>query len=324
MRGWKWRAWASAAIPAALVAGLQTHRPDAVFNLFEGTGDQADNEAYVAGILEWLGIPFTGCPHQTLCVARNKHLTKHLFQGAGLPTAPFFVADRLPVPDHDLRWPRIVKPAMQDGSVGLDQGSVVTDQLEAGGTGCATCWIAIGQPVLVEEFILGRELNVSLIESPELRVLPISEVCFVDADPNYWPIVTYDAKWKPGSRDFEATPPQYPAKVSPKLAKRLGALAVAAFRLLGCRDYARVDFRVRPSGKPYLLEVNPNPDFGPTAGLAGGLQSAGLTHAQFTLDLVRPALDRGRGERRFSDSLAIAIDMINIPEPTEVRTPCPW
>ena len=75
--------------PSVLVAGLQTNRPDVVFNLFEGTGDQADNEAYVAGILEWLGIPFTGCPHQTLSLARNKQLTKHLFQGAGLPTAPF-------------------------------------------------------------------------------------------------------------------------------------------------------------------------------------------------------------------------------------------
>jgi D-alanine-D-alanine ligase len=63
--------------------------------------------------------------------------------------------------------------------------------------------------------------------------------------------------------------------------------------LLGCRDYARVDFRVRPNGKPYILEVNPNPDFSPLAGLAGGLQSAGVSHAQFTLELVQAALLRG-------------------------------
>ena len=151
--------------PAALVAGLQAHRPDAVFNLFEGTGDQADNEAYVAGILEWFGVPFTGCPQQTLCVARNKHLTKHLFQGAGLPTSPFFVVDRLPVPEHDLCWPRIVKPAMQDGSVGLDQGSVVTEQAKLQER-VALLLDRYRQPVLVEEFILGRELNVSLIEAP--------------------------------------------------------------------------------------------------------------------------------------------------------------
>src|SRR5262249_10620015 len=136
---------------------------------------------------------------------------------------------------------------------------------------------------------------VGLIESPELRALPVSEIEFVDQSPGYWPIVTYDAKWKPGSRDYEATPARYPAVVSSRLAARLHALAREAVQLLGCRDYARVDFRVRPNGKPCILEVNPNPDFSPTAGLAGGLASAGLTHAQFTVELVHAALARGRG-----------------------------
>jgi D-alanine-D-alanine ligase len=151
-----------------------------------------------------------------------------------------------------------------------------------------------GPPVLVEQFLRGREFNVGLIEAPDLRVLPVSEILFVDKDPGYWPIVTYDAKWKPGTRDYEATPPRYPAAVTPRLAERLGDLARRAFRLLGCRDYARVDFRVRAGGRPYILEVNPNPDFSPTAGLSGGLASAGLTHAQFTVDLVQAALARGR------------------------------
>jgi D-alanine-D-alanine ligase len=153
-----------------------------------------------------------------------------------------------------------------------------------------------GAPVMVERFIRGRELNIGLIEAPELHALPISEVLFVDEDPEYWPIVTYDAKWKPGSRDYESTPPRYPAKVSRGLAQRLEKLAKQAFRLLGCRDYARVDFRVQPSGKPFLLEVNPNPDFSPTAGLAGGLASAGLTHAQFTADLVWAAFARRKDD----------------------------
>src|SRR5581483_9437008 len=106
--------------------------------------------------------------------------------------------------------------------------------------------------------------------------------------------VTFDAKWKPGTPDYEVTPPKYPAELTPKLKDKLESLAKQAFRLLGCRDYARVDFRVRPPGKPYILEVNPNPDFSPNAGLAGGLASAGLTHAQFTVQLVERALARGR------------------------------
>jgi D-alanine-D-alanine ligase len=280
--------------PAVLVNGLRSLRPEVVFNLFEGTGDHADNEAYVAGVLEWLGLPFTGSPFQTLCLARHKHLTKHLFQGAGLPTPSFFVVDDVPVPECALEWPVIVKPATQDASVGLDQGSVVTDQARLTER-VASLLRAYGPPVLVEQFISGREFTVALTDTASgLQALPVSEILFVEKGPGYWPIVTYDAKWKPGTRDYDATPPRYPADVTPKLGERLSALAMQAFRLLGCRDYARVDFRVRPSGKPYLLEVNPNPDFSPTAGFAGALTAGGLSHAQFTLDLVCTALARGQ------------------------------
>ncbi len=276
-----------------LLDGLRDLRPDVVFNLFEGIPDQPNTEAFVAGLLEWSGIPFTGSPFMTLTLARSKHQCKYLFLGAGLPTPEFLVVHDLAVPECRLPWPVIVKPAQEDASVGLDQGSVVTDQ-QGLNRRVAKLLKAYGPPILVEEFIPGRELNVSLIEDPELRVLPISEVLFVNQEPGYWPIVTYDAKWRPGSRDFEATPPRYPADVAPKLTERLGEIARKAFRLLGCRDYARCDFRVRPNGKPYLLEVNPNPDFCDMAGLAGSLNSAGFSHEQFTVDLVHIALARGK------------------------------
>src|SRR5438105_5019218 len=151
--------------PGTLLVGLRNLRPDVVFNLFEGTADQGHTEAYVAGLLEWLGVPFTGSPFQTLCLARSKHLTKHLLQGAGLPTPAFVAIQDLPVPPCVLEWPVIVKPANQDASVGLDQGSVVTDQvgLEAR---VASLLQSYGPPVLVERFIRGREFNVALIEAP--------------------------------------------------------------------------------------------------------------------------------------------------------------
>lgn len=277
--------------PAMLIERIQDIRPEVVFNLFEGLADFGDTEAHVAGLLEWLEIPYTGCPYQTLCLARSKHLTKHLLAGAGLPTAKFFVAEDVPVEDCPLGWPVIVKPATQDASVGVDQGSVVTN-LDRLNDRVAYLLENYGSPVLIEEFIRGREFSVGLIQTPELHALPVSEILFIDKDPDFWPIVTYDAKWKPGSRDYEATPPKYPARVSPHLRGKLEMLAKRAFRLLGCKDYARVDFRVRGS-KPYILEVNPNPDFSPTAGLAGGLESAGISHAQFTVDLVQRALVRG-------------------------------
>jgi D-alanine-D-alanine ligase len=282
--------------PDALVAGIRRHRPDAVFNLFEGLADSGDTEAHAAGLLEWLGIPFTGSPSQALCLARNKALTKYLLQGAGLPTAQFFVVEDRPVPPCTIPWPVIVKPATHDASVGLDQGSVVTDQQRLDER-VGVLLDSYGPPVLVEQFIAGREFNVAVVQTPELRTLSVSEIQFVHQDPQYWPIVTYDAKWKPGSRDYEATPPRYPAEVAPRLRQKLQALAMQAFRLLGCRDYARVDFRVRPPGKPCILEVNPNPDFHPQAGLAAGLASAGISYAQFAVELVERALGRGRARR---------------------------
>jgi D-alanine-D-alanine ligase len=278
--------------PQVLLNGLRELCPDVVFNLFEGVPDQGTTEAFVAGLLEWFGVAFTGSPFATLTLARSKDLCKYLFRGAGLPTPDFMVVENAPVLECRLQWPVIVKPAQEDASVGLDQGSVVVD-LPALNDRVAFLLKNYGPPVLVEEFIDGRELNVSMIEAPKLRILPVSEVLFVSDGPGYWPIVTYDAKWRPGSRDYEATPPQYPANVEPSLAKVLGKIARKAFSLLGCRDYARCDFRVRPDGQPYLLEVNPNPDFNDLAGLAGSLKSAGLTHADFTNNLVKKALVRG-------------------------------
>src|SRR5262249_39764227 len=115
---------------AALVAGVRKARPDVVFNQFEGLPDWGDTEAFAVGLLEWLGLPYTGCPLQPLCRPRHKPLTKQLLRGAGLPTPDFFTVDRLPVGDCPLAWPVIVKPSNQDASVGLDQGSVVTSQRE--------------------------------------------------------------------------------------------------------------------------------------------------------------------------------------------------
>jgi D-alanine-D-alanine ligase len=279
--------------PVALVRCLTQQRPDAVFNLFEGTADHPASEAVVAGLLEWLEIPFTGCPAQSMALARNKPQAKLLFRGAGLPTADFVVVEKLPVPAHRLRWPLIVKPAAQDASVGLDQKSVVTDgrRLEER---VGYLLSTYGPPVLVEEFIDGREMNVALLEATELRPLPVSEVEFTDPSPGHWPIITYDAKWKPESRESRLTPTRYPADVPPEVARQLQGLAVRAYQLLGCRDFARVDFRLRPTGEPFILEVNPNPSYHPGAGYAAAVKSAGLEHAQVTVDLVRAALQRSR------------------------------
>jgi D-alanine-D-alanine ligase len=277
-----------------LATHLRRGRPDVVFNLFEGFADEGGTEATIAGLLEWYRVPFTGCPQHTLSLARNKPLTSYLLSGAGLPTPEFFaIDDRTSPRENSLGWPVIVKPATQDGSVGIDQTSVCTDQVQLNDR-VEYLLDQYGPPVMVQEFIQGREFNVALIEAGKLQALPISEILFTETEPGYWPIITYDAKWKPGSREFEATPPAYQADITQRLADKLSRLSKKAFRVLGCQDYARIDFRVKPNGRPYILEVNPNPDFDPQAGLAGGLATIGLTHQQFTLDLVHNALARAK------------------------------
>jgi D-alanine-D-alanine ligase len=281
--------------PQLLLSELRRRQPDAVVNLFEGTADNNASELYAAGLLEWLGVSYTGCPFHTLVLARSKHLAKRLFVAEGIPTAPFFVVDRGPVTQCPIQFPVIVKPAQQDASVGVDQNSVATD-LEGLQRRVAYLLEQFGGPVLVEEFIFGRELTVALVEVPELRLLPGTEVVFPDAGPGYWPILSYDAKWLRGSMEFETTDYHFNANLTPDMAARIEDCARKAFRLLGCRDYARVDFRIRSSdGQPFVLELNPNPDFAPDRALANNLWAAGLTHHDFTVQIVENALAR-RGQ----------------------------
>jgi D-alanine-D-alanine ligase len=284
--------------PQVLLNGLRDHAPHAVVNLFEGAADNNASELYACGLLEWLGIPYTGCPFHTLVLARSKHIAKRLFVAGGLPTAPFFVAEQFPLVECPIRFPVIVKPAQQDASVGVDQKSVATD-LESLNARISYLVEQFGGPVLVEEFIFGREVTVALVEMPDLRLLPATEAVFPDAGPGYWPILSYDAKWTRGSTEYETTDYHFHAQMSPELQALVEGSARKAFRLLGARDYARVDFRIRAGdNQPFLLELNPNPDFAPDRALANNLWAAGLSHTEFTVQLVRNALARGAAGTR--------------------------
>lgn len=272
--------------PAVLWAELKRRMPDAVFNLFEGNLDNPETEAYVASLLDWSGIPYTGSPFATLSLARAKHTTKYIFKGAGLPTADFLVVNSLPLPKRSLGYPVIVKPAAQDASVGVDQGSVCTSakQVEKRVLRLLETY---GPPVLVEEYIDGRELHVALVELPDLRPLPPTEIMFPDEGPEAWSIFTYDAKWA-----LDTPSPKVADDLPQATIRKLGQLAINAYRLLGCRDYARVDFRMNKAGGLFILEVNPNPEISEGAGFADSLGSAHFSHRDFIVALAQQAMSR--------------------------------
>src|SRR5947209_1794794 len=177
-----------------LLAGIRAAAPDVVFNLYEGTAKWGNTEAYVSGVLELLRLPYTGSPTQPLLLCRSKPLTKRLLAGSGLPTAPYFLIEDGAVPACPLPWPVIVKPAAEDGSVGIDQNSVVTNQRQLEDR-VAYLRERYGPAVLVERFVRGREFQVAVIDRGGPAVLPFTEILFVPpADaPDLWPIVSFDA-----------------------------------------------------------------------------------------------------------------------------------
>jgi D-alanine-D-alanine ligase len=278
---------------ARLVRGLtRKRRPDVAFNLVEGFAGRSGGEAWVTSLLELLGIPYTGCPPEAQGLCRHKGRTKALLLGAGLPTARHVVlgpGEAIPdsLPDRTM----LVKPEDEDASLGIDQSSVVTSRADLAAR-VEAVRMRHGPDVLVEEYLPGLEFNVGVLGLPEPVALPVAEVVF-DPAPGAWPILTYAAKWDAGSAEDRASPVRCPAEIGDELASRLSLLAVSAFRATGCRDYARVDFRLDGAGEPMILEVNPNPDIGPSAGLARALGISGRDYGETLAALVRQALKRG-------------------------------
>lgn len=285
--------------PSVIFSELQARKPEVVFNLFEGLGDAGGTESTAAGILEWLEIPFTGCPSPALSIARDKASSKRLLAGAGLPVAGFLCLPDSRVPACPFDWPVMVKPAGQDASVGIDHHSVVSGQ-EALVRRVDYVLREHGGPVLVEEYLPGREFSVVVLEQKGVGLvsLPAFEIRFERKGPGIWPIFTYEAKWEMESEDFNHTPLDIPAHIDDEMQDKLGRIAREAFAVLGCRDYARVDFRLDSQDEPRILELNPNPDLSPDACLSSTLEACGpLTHEEFLVSLVVRAHQRGGAVR---------------------------
>lgn len=285
-----------------LIGSVRHHRPDAIFNLVEYFRDDQQQEAYVAGLFELMGVAYTGNRPITLATCQNKYRTKLLLEAAGLPTAEFFLATKLPVPkDHGLAFPLIVKPAFEDASGGIETDSVVKDQTALEDQ-VARVLSEFEMPALVEEYIEGREIHAAILGNHPPEVLPLFEMEFetpaedVDWQPQ---IITYRAKWDPLSKDFYSMDAVVPPRdLDPAVARHIREVAVGAFKAVRGRDYARVDMRVAPDGQPFILEVNPNPDLVDGAAFAMCAAASGRTYAETLGAIADLAVARGRSVLR--------------------------
>lgn len=286
---------------ADLAEFLMRERPEAVFNCCESVRGQAAMEMSVAGVFDLLGVAYTGSPALALGLALDKSVAKALFHAARVPT-PAGVAIRS-IDDLEgasqLGFPLIVKPLAEDASIGIDSASVVHDRAALAERVRFVCG-TFSSGALVEEFIDGRELNVSLLANAAgaLEPLPVSEVSFDGLPADTPPIVSYDAKWTADSPAYQGTPVQCPAALAEPLAERVRATALAAAAAVHLRDYGRVDLRVRATDDAvFVLEVNPNPDLSSDAGFMRAARAGGRTFAATIEQILARALDRARARR---------------------------
>lgn len=275
-----------------LINDVKKNQPDVIFNFVEIYKDDPKLEMNIVGLFELMGIPYTGSPPLALANCQNKEMAKKLLNINEIKTPSYFLAADLPERiKHELKYPLIVKPAFEDASVGIENDSIVFNKNELLDR-MEHVFNNYTQPVLIEEFVEGRELNIAVFQDDGTRVLPISEIDFTEMPDHLHNIVSYQAKWDPLHESYHKTIPICPAKLSAKIEKRAKEIAIKAFNIMQCRDYARVDVRLSADDEIYVLEVNPNPDLTEGAGFMRSAEADGLSYSEVLKRLVIMAYSR--------------------------------
>lgn len=277
----------------ALAESFRAFGADAVFNLSECPLNSAQKEPHGAALLELLRLPYTGNGPMPLSVCNNKALTKRILSSHGIPTPGFRLYAEVPNDVSGLSFPVIVKPAREDGSAGITEDSIVDD--EAGlSERVANVIEKYGQEALAEEFVGGREFNVAVLgngtEEDPHRTFPPAELVY--RNPR-WRICSFESKWDPGHPSYAEIAPRCPAEIPGDLRARLTLLTSECARIFGLCGYSRVDFRTDGNGRLFVLEVNPNPDISPDAGLARAARAEGYSYEALLLEILRLGLVRG-------------------------------
>lgn len=268
--------------------------PKFVFNLCEEVNGRSELEMCIAGVLELMDVPYTGSGPFALGLALNKFHVKQVLRSAGVSVPKgclLPVGHRLRL-RSSLQFPVIVKPVSSDASLGINAGSVCCDP-EALERQVSYVHSIYRQGALVEEYLDGREFNVSILEDGDPEVLAISEIDFSSLPEGEPRIVSYRAKWDEESAAYSCTVPVCPADLPRRMENRVKDIALRSYRSIGCRDYARVDMRTDAVGNIYVLEVNPNPDISPNAGFARAARAAGYSYPDVILRISRAAMARG-------------------------------
>lgn len=264
---------------AAATSELRRRAPDLVFNLVESVGGHGRLIHLAPSLLDALRIPYAGCPTDAVFTSSNKLLAKTLMKGAGIPTPAWMSASDASDDEHDGRY--ILKSVWEHASRGIDDDSIIEVKNAAQlSSALDRSRERLAGEGLAEKYIDGREFNLAFLADGRdgARSLPPAEIEFVGYAPGKPRIVGYSAKWAEGSFEYENTPRRFEFESADRpLVDAMVELGKRCWRLFGLRGWARVDFRVDESGRPWVLEVNSNPCLSPDAGFAAAVGRAGIT-----------------------------------------------
>ncbi|MFO8163206.1 MAG: D-alanine--D-alanine ligase family protein [Thermodesulfobacteriota bacterium] len=277
------------------IAKMKEEGVEIAVNLCETVDEDPRFAGHPAALLELMDISFSGSPAMALMLTTDKALTKQLLRAHGIRTPAYLMYDGETDFDFQaLKFPVILKPRFQDASIGIEQESIFLDDISfrEGING----FLDRFGPLLAEEYIDGREFNVSVFGYPLPKALPLAEIDFSALPKGFFPIVGYRAKWDTSSFEYYHIPRKFPQSLSSSLRQEIEKTALECFSLLMLRDYGRIDIRVHDDGQIYVLEVNANPCLSPDAGLAAAAQQAGMSYTDIVETLMGFVEERNRND----------------------------
>jgi len=272
--------------------GLGRVECDLVFNLAESFADDDTADFKIAAFLELLGKKYTGTGTHGLMLAQDKAVAKKIFAFHGIHTPTFAKSYRGRLDfSHDLQFPVIVKPAREDGSIGIEFSAVVNSIRELMER---MDWLHahFDSPVLIEEYIDGREMYVGVIGNDKVEALPIVELDLSKLPDGTPRIAGAEVKWGKGTKAYRDTKSAIATDVPDDTMQTLQQTAIAAYQALELRDYGRVDMRLQADGRVHVIEVNPNPWLSSRAEFVMAARKSGRTYSRLVEEIVELATAR--------------------------------
>jgi D-alanine-D-alanine ligase len=275
----------------ALAQTLQEYSParTLVFNNCDGFDGSNQAAALIVHLLEDHGFRHTGALAEAVEICIDKPRAKDRLLAHNVPTPRCQVFED-PGDEFQLTFPVIVKPAVEDGSIGITLKSVVSTPAKLRRQ-VKLVLDTYEEPALVEEFIPGRELAVAMLGNDPLEILPITEDDYSRIEDPLKRLLTYESKWDETSSYYNLIPSRTPADLTPAEESSIRLAAEGSFRAVGLRDFGRVDIRLQ-DGIPYVIDINELPDLALDAGFWNSARVAGMTYPQMVDRIVKHALRR--------------------------------